>query len=147
MFDTKQREEEKTKQNKTSPYLVALLLEKNLTSRINLEGWDICTLTADSPCCTAETSTTLWSNYPPITHLRIINLKHSVFTEECLPPASPTRGNTDPTNWKSEFLVGCTGSHWPAAGAHTKGNQSGTPCSFILMGINETWGNFTPEFL
>ena len=41
----------------------------------DLEGWDeeigweegdICILTADSHCCTAETNTPLQSNYPPI---------------------------------------------------------------------------------
>lgn len=56
-------------------------------------------------------------------------------------------GETLTNKLKSEFLVSHTGSHWPAAGAHTKGNQSRTPCSFILIGINEIWGNFTPEFL
>ena len=30
------------------------------------EGGDICAPMAGSCCCTAETSTTLWSNYPPI---------------------------------------------------------------------------------
>ena len=30
------------------------------------EGGDVCILKADSWCCTAETNTTLESNYPPI---------------------------------------------------------------------------------
>ena len=30
------------------------------------EGGDICVPMAGSCCCTSETSTTLWSNYPPI---------------------------------------------------------------------------------
>ena len=30
------------------------------------KGEDICIHTADSRCCTAETNTTLWSNYTPI---------------------------------------------------------------------------------
>ena len=30
------------------------------------EGGDICIFIADSLCCTAETDTTLYNNYPPI---------------------------------------------------------------------------------
>ena len=73
------------------PLLINFTYSNVYVSMEAQEGGDICAPMAGSCCCTAEISTTLWSNYPPIkSKLRIFSLQYVVLAaQSCLTLCDP----------------------------------------------------------